>query len=129
MRPKLLDGYFGCIAALAHAGNNLIVDHVMETPNQLHRLVDLLAPFDVFYVGVHCPLPELERRERQRGDRRPGDARRDYETVHSFGLYDVEVDATLSPDENAETLVGAWKTWRPPGMFRACKAGASGEEA
>jgi chloramphenicol 3-O-phosphotransferase len=29
---------------------------------------------DVFFVGVHCPLRELKRRERQRGDRRPGEA-------------------------------------------------------
>ncbi|MGO9769687.1 MAG: chloramphenicol phosphotransferase CPT family protein [Roseiarcus sp.] len=119
MRPKVFAGYFGCIAALAHAGNNLIVDHVMESSDQLHSLVNLLAPFNVFYIGVHCPLPELERRERQRGDRRSGDARRDYETVHNFGPYDAEVDATMPPDQNAEMLACAWKAWQPPGVFHS----------
>jgi len=39
------------------------VDHIIEQEQWLADLVELLAPFDVFFVGVHCPLPELERRE------------------------------------------------------------------
>jgi chloramphenicol 3-O phosphotransferase len=121
MRPHVLDGYFRCIAALAQAGNSLIVDHVMETSDQRETLANILAPFDVFYVGVHCPLLELERREKQRGDRRSGDARRDFETVHNHGPYDAEVDATKPSDENAAMLALAWKSRQPQSVFHSWK--------
>ena len=84
MRPLLFEGYFRCLAALAGAGNNLIVDYIIETHDQMNRLASLTAPFDVFYVGVDCPLPELERRERERGDRKIGDARRDHANFQNF---------------------------------------------
>jgi len=123
MRPMLLDGYYRCLAALASAGNNIVVDYIIETQDQLDQLVYLLAPFDVFYVGLHCPLPELERRERQRGDRRIGDARRDHELVNHFGPYDAELDGMLSVDANAASLLAAWKARRLPGVFATRAAG------
>ncbi len=123
MRPKLFAGYYGCLAALANAGNNLVIDYIVETKDQLERLVGLLAPFDVFFVGVHCPLPELERRERARGDRRAGDARRDLETVHSFSRYDFELDSSGSPGANAAKIICAWKARPASGVFRWLAAG------
>jgi chloramphenicol 3-O phosphotransferase len=117
MRPLLFNGYYGCLAALAAAGNNLVVDYIVESQDQLDRLQYSLAPFDVFYVGLRCALPELERRERQRGDRRLGDARKDFELFDRFGPYDVELDAILPAEANAEALLAAWKTRCPPGAF------------
>lgn len=127
MRGPLFEGYFGCLAALAGAGNNVVADLVIETKGQLRSLVGLLSPFDVFFVGVRCPLPELERRERLRGDRRIGDARRDHATVHSFGPYDAEVDSTLPPKRNAVTLINAWNVRRHPGAFGAVGVLYAGE--
>ena len=72
-------------------------------------LVQLLAPFDVFFVGVHCPLPELERRERQRGDRRIGEARTDFHAVHRFTEYDLDIDATQPTEGNVSRLITAWQ--------------------
>jgi hypothetical protein len=80
-------------------------------------LVELLAPLDVFFVGVHCPLPELERRERQRGDRRPGEARRDFHVVHRFTEYDLTIDATQPNEDNVVRLITAWQTRRRPTAF------------
>jgi chloramphenicol 3-O phosphotransferase len=117
IRPKLFEGYYNCLAALAMAGNNLVVDTIIETPEQLQRLVQLLGGFDVFFVGVHCPLAELERRERQRGDRGVGDARRDFEIVHTFSAYDLEVDSTHSAEQNARAIIQAWSVRERPGVF------------
>jgi chloramphenicol 3-O phosphotransferase len=123
MRPKLFEGSFGCLAALAQAGNNLAVDYIIETPEQLARLSEGLRPYDVFFVGVHCPLPELERRERQRGDRQAGDARRDFQTVHTFSTYDFEIDSTLAAKANALAVLEAWRTREGPGVFTGRGAG------
>lgn len=117
MRQKLFQGYFACLPALAHAGNNLLVDYVLETQDQLDGLVRALGALDVFFVGVHCPLPELERRERARGDRRSGDAKRDFETVHSFCAYDFSVDSTQPADQNATEIIAAWNARSHPGVF------------
>jgi chloramphenicol 3-O phosphotransferase len=119
MRPMLFEGYYRCLAAFASAGNNVVVDYIIESQAQLDRLVYLLAPFDVFYVCLRCPLPELELRERQRGDRRIGDARKDHELVDHFGPYDAELDGTLSADTNAASLIVAWKARCSPGVFAA----------
>lgn len=66
LRPNFFEGFHRCVPALAAAGNNLIVEHIVETEAWMSRLLQLLRPFDVFFVGVHCPLPELERREIER---------------------------------------------------------------
>jgi chloramphenicol 3-O phosphotransferase len=117
MRPAVFDGFHRCLPAFAKAGNNLIVDHIIEQEQWLADLVELLAPFDVFFVGVHCPLPELERRERHRGDRRIGDACRDFHAVHHFTAYDLDIDATQPNEDNVARLITAWQARRRPTAF------------
>ncbi|HEX2863775.1 MAG TPA: hypothetical protein VHN99_04350 [Deinococcales bacterium] len=122
MRPKVFEGYWRCLPALAGAGNDLIADLVLETPGQLRRLVEVLHGLDVFFVGVHCPLPELERRERQRGDRGTGDARRDFETTHTFAPYDLEVDSTRPAELVAAAVLRAWRERERPSVFERLAA-------
>jgi len=117
MRPAFFEGFHRCLPALAGAGNNLIVEHIIETEAWMHRLVRLLEPFDVFFVGVHCPLPELERRETERGNRRPGEARQDYGVIHTFGVYDFEMDSTEPLDRNVTAFLAAWKARKRPSAF------------
>lgn len=114
MRPSVFRGIHQCLPALATAGNNILFDHIIETKAWLHNLISLVAGLDVFFVGVHCSLPELERREMQRGDRRTGEARQDYETVYSITSYDLEVDSETALEENAALLIRAWKERKRP---------------
>jgi len=117
LRDPFLDGFHRSLPALAGAGNNLIVEHIIEEKSWMPRLLGLLGPFDVFFVGIHCPLPELERRERARGDRRIGDAKTDFATTHAFGIYDIEVDATLPADRNVGAVIAAWRKRSRPNAF------------
>jgi chloramphenicol 3-O phosphotransferase len=117
LRPSFFEGFHLCLPALASAGNNLLVEHIVETQDWMQRLVQLLAPFDVFFVGLHCPLPELERREVERGDRRIGEARQDYQVVHTFGIYDIEINSTDPLEQNVETVISAWKARKRPSAF------------
>jgi chloramphenicol 3-O phosphotransferase len=84
----------------------------------MRLLAELLGPFDVFFVGIHCPLEELERRERARSDRPPGDARRDFETIHRHAIYDLEIDAMRPPVDNVATIIAAWRRRSAPLAFQ-----------
>lgn len=117
LRPMFFEGFHHCLPALAGAGNHLLIEHIVEQPAWLSLLLRLLASFDVFFVGVHCPLPELERREAARGDRPLGDAKRDFETVHAFCSYDFEFDSTHPLDTNVDALIRAWSTRTRPNAW------------
>lgn len=116
-RPAVFDGFHHCLPVLAEAGNNLIVDHIIESQVWMSDLLRLFRAFDVFFVGVHCPLSELERRERERGDRRPGEAQMDFRKIHSFAEYDLEIDSMQPNQDSVDALIDAWKSRRRPTAF------------
>jgi chloramphenicol 3-O phosphotransferase len=91
---------------------------VIEFADWLADLVDLLAAYDVFFVGVYCPLEELERRERARGDRMIGEARDHARVVHTFGPYDYTLDSSAMAQDNARQLILAWKVRARPSAFQ-----------
>jgi len=117
MREAFFDGFDHSLAAYVGSGNNLIVEHIFETKVWLERAVRVLGGHDVFFVGIHCPLEELERREKARGDRSIGDARRDFLTIHQHCIYDAELDSLLPPEENADKLISLWRVRQRPSAF------------
>lgn len=117
MRDAFFLGFERSLLAYVQAGNDLVVEHIMESEDWLLRLADTLAGQDVYFVGVHCELAELERRELARGDRPVGDARRDYFRIHSYCRYDLELDGTARPEANAEALIAGWRARRRPSAF------------
>lgn len=96
---RLISGFHRAVAALAEAGNTVILDHVVPSPSWWQECMTLFAPHRLITVGVHCPLPELEQREAARGDRHPGLARMQFERVHQHGAYQVEVNTSLLSPE------------------------------
>jgi chloramphenicol 3-O phosphotransferase len=114
MRPSVFRGIQQCLPALATAGNNILFDHIIETKAWLYELLSLISELDVFFVGLHCSLPELERRETQRGNRREGEARQDFQTVHNITSYDLELDSEQSTDGNVARLIQAWEERKRP---------------
>lgn len=98
-------GFHRSIAAMAEAGNDIVVDHVLSEPWRLLDCLILLPAKDVLFVGVHCPLDELTRRELARGDRPPGLAALQYDLVHGHGDYDFECDTSAAdPRECAQQI-------------------------
>ncbi len=105
--PKKIEAVFGpvfrsiidaiplTVATLAQAGNSVIFDHVYHDPQMVSRAQECFAGLNVFHLGVYCPLDELERRERARGDRVIGRTRGLYDIVHNLGVsYDLTVDTS-----------------------------------
>ena len=105
---RMRRGFHRAIAGMAAGGNNIVVDHVLSEPWRLTDCLEVFAPFDVVFVGVHCSATELELRERARGDRPAGLAAQQLNVVHVHGLYDIECDTTTtSPHDCARQIKDA----------------------
>lgn len=106
---RTMRGMRHAIAAMAHQGNDLIVDDVMLGRGEAQEYCDLLAPFELRFVGFFAPLDILEARERQRGDRLIGLARWQFDRVHDGLSYDLEIDTTTaSPTDCAHRIRAAF---------------------
>lgn len=119
LTPSVLDialegtrlGHLRAVAGMASEGNNVVIDQVLTKRSWLLDAVRIFEPFDVLFVGVRCSLPELERREKLRGDRAVGQAARQFPLVHRHGEYDVECETEmLSPAESARRVIDGLKS-------------------
>lgn len=116
-RAAFFDGFHRSVAAFADAGNNLVLEHILDTPGWREQLAGLLAPHEVLFVGLHVPLDELKRREAVRGDRPAGSAEADFHAVHEGLRYDLELDASRDVEANVAAVIGAWAARRPRSAF------------
>ncbi len=92
------------IAALADAGNNLVVDDV-AVADEIADYRTLLHAHEVTVVGLQASLEVLESRERNRGDRHIGLARWQHERIHVDIEYDLTLDTgDISPKECARQV-------------------------
>jgi len=105
--PKIIRGFHAAGAAIARSGNLVVMDDVLESePPWVESLLELFSGLSVFFVGVHCPIEELERREKGRKERNDGMARMQFNQVHTIAKYDVEVDTSvLNPPECAKKII------------------------
>jgi chloramphenicol 3-O phosphotransferase len=111
-------GFHRAVAGMAEAGNDVIADHVLSEPWRLRDCLEVMAGYRVVFVGVRCSPAELERRERERGDRLPGVAVAQQAQVHAHGLYDVECDTTTaSPYDCAVRIADFLGTGQVPTAF------------
>jgi chloramphenicol 3-O phosphotransferase len=115
---RIRSGFHHAVAAVASAGNNVVVDHLLSEPWRLRECLELFAAADVVFVGVHCSPRELERRERERGDREPGTAVKQAGIVHAHGVYDLEVDtSSTAPPACAEQIAAYVASGAAPTAF------------
>ncbi len=110
------------LAAMARAGARVIVDDVFlggsASQERLRRALD--GP-RVAWVGVRCDAEVAAGRERARGDRVPGMAARQAESVHAGVTYDLEVDTTHTEAIGCARTVAGWLRERdgPPAAVDA----------
>ncbi|TMR90927.1 hypothetical protein EJK15_52695 [Nonomuraea basaltis] len=103
---RVLDGYLHMLRSLTLLGHDVISEAVI-TPPMLDHYLALFEGIPVLFVGIRCPLEEVERREQGRTDRMTSVPPLD-EPVHAHGCYDVEVDTSVhGPAEVAKLIVAA----------------------
>ena len=93
------------VFALAKMGHHIVIDDVSFGKQQLDEWKKTLKDFRVLWVGVNAPLPVLEQREKERGNRIQGSARGQFHKVHVNATYDLEINThQASVSENAEKI-------------------------
>jgi chloramphenicol 3-O phosphotransferase len=116
-------GFHRAVAGMAQAGNDVIADHVLSEQWRLLDCLEVMAGLEVVFVGVRCSPDELSRRERERGDREPGQAAGQQHQVHAHGCYDLECDTTTSsPRECAEQIRDYLAAGNAPSAFERLRA-------
>jgi chloramphenicol 3-O phosphotransferase len=126
MFMRMVSGMNRSIAVMSEEHNNLIVDHVVVDKAWLDQCLELLRGRCVLFVGLHCPLEELERRERERDSRRQGFARAQIENIHRDKIYDIELDThVLSVPECADQVLQFYYSKHPTAFDRMRAAARS----
>ncbi len=102
---KIAKTFQEIVVTLAKMGHHLIIDDVSFGKKQVDEWRELLKDFAVLWVGVNAPLPVLEQREKERGNRIVGSARGQFHKVHAGAVYDLEIDTHHTTlDENIHTI-------------------------
>jgi chloramphenicol 3-O phosphotransferase len=124
-RQAVFSGFHASLAAYADAGNNLILEHILDTNGWLEMLCNLFECHDVLFVAVHCPLEALVEREKHRGNRPAGSAKRDFEAIHVGKVYDLELDTGDGVDANVDKILAAWRSAKRSSCFHSQKIRAN----
>ena len=111
-----------CAQFLLH-GQNVILDHALPQEGWQYLNEDLSGQY-VLTIGVFCSLEELERREKQRQDRKPGLAASQFSSLHRGRQYDTEVDTTNAEPNECASELAAWlnKNPKPYAFLQPCAA-------
>ena len=114
---KIENTFREVVLALAQMGHHIIIDDVSFGKQQLDQWKKTLKDFRVLWVGVNAPLPVLEQREKERGNRIPGSARGQFHKVHVDATYDLEINTHQeSVSESAEKIKSV--ALRPPNLIK-----------
>ena len=89
----LFSGYFSCITALTQTGNSVIADcpvYQQGLSSIFEKYIPLISQKTI--IKVTCPLEIIIMREVDRKDRALGVAEKQFQEIHKYLNYDLEVD-------------------------------------
>lgn len=118
---RSLQGMHAAFAALARAGNSLLIADVISEA-LLASYCTALQGLNVYFMHVDCPLDELERRERAHKNRSPGGARMQFAAVRTPGVFDLTLDSGKNDPATCAQQVLDHVAKNPPRAFNELAA-------
>jgi len=116
---ELISAMHHAIVAASRQGMNIVADHVLVEKSWLQECAHLFSDLPAWLIGVRCPVEVLEEREKMRKNRTLGQARAQFELVHSHGIYDIEVDTSCqTPQECSARIDESLKFNSSPSAFK-----------
>jgi hypothetical protein len=110
---RFWSAFIRSVALYAELGNRVIFDTVSDSDWVVDQCCEAFRDCNVYYIGIHCSLAALRRREIERGDREIGQAERQLPTVHNYGAYDFTVDTTELTSEQCAIQIKAFMEGNP----------------
>ena len=90
---------------ILNAGDGAIIDHIITSERIYEQLMEALKDCALITVQVTCPLSELEKREKKRGDRSIGSAKASCAYLYPQKGYDLTLNTLeMSPEECSEKI-------------------------
>jgi chloramphenicol 3-O phosphotransferase len=129
----LLEGLPRLAAALARAGNHVVVDDVLLYPWRPGDVAKALSGLDAHFVEVRCSrdVARARSRSRQGRDHFTGMIDAYYDCTYGHDDYDITIDTELSSaEEGADLLVAHLRSGAEPGALarlRRQPSAASGD--
>ena len=123
---QLFSGMHHAIAALARQSNNVLADHVLLDPCWVAECAALYADLPAYLIGLRCPQAVLDAREIARGDRLPGQAKKQNRVAHAHTIYDIEIDTSAHPPDACAAQIIHHISTKPPRAWRALHTTRSG---
>ena len=115
VQHNFVSNMFHAVKLFSDLGFNLVVPCVFledsgaggsDKFNFLDKCVNLLHSYPVLFVHVKCPVEELRRREKERGDREIGGAENMLSELIPQNIYDITVDThNHSIEECADKII------------------------
>lgn len=103
---QLVKSMHRAMAAISRTGCHVVADHVLVEPAWVNDCAEVLADLPAYLIGIRCPTPVLEARERARKNRTLGQAAAQNAVIHRHGVYDFEVDTSqFSAEECACQII------------------------
>lgn len=97
------------IALFSDKGHHVIVDDVVldlpELNDWMYEYVTMFRNYPILFIRVDCPVEELERREKIRGDRSPGQARWQLDQMNDSWIYDLVVNTFENTTEECADII------------------------
>ena len=90
--PNLVLSFHDIIHAFLMNNQKVIIDHVLQENEWKEDLFGKISQYNVFCIGLYCSLKELEKREKERKDRKVGLAAYQLNRVHENMKYDIVLD-------------------------------------
>jgi chloramphenicol 3-O-phosphotransferase len=93
------------IKTFSDCGKNIVVDTLILSQDRYTMYMNLLSDYPLCMVNVSCPLDELQRREKKRGDRNIGTAESQLPDLLAQDLYNITLNTfTQTPDECVDMI-------------------------
>jgi chloramphenicol 3-O phosphotransferase len=103
----ILSAFYSCVKSFSDYGINVIFDVVFRK-SFLNWFLNMFPDSDypVMMVHVTCPIEELRRREKERGDRKIGDGESHLALLEPRENYDIVIDTYAETAEvNVERVI------------------------
>ena len=118
--PKVESATINTLKLFPDLGIDVIIDFVPVGASYLiNNFIKNPYEFPVSYVNVTCPIEELRRREKERGDRQIGLAESQLEQLNPQDIYDITVDTFNNTTEECADKIIALLNY--PEKFTALK--------